>query len=790
MNKTEKDARKQKLAETVGKTAVHIRRSAASKLRQATRAVRSSRLVRTVSTPESIKTATKAAKCAGLCLAAFMLGRCNLGFEVYPLGLALLISSGQLTFFAYMGSAIAALTYASNGFAFFGVNTLIYIIRKLLLSDGFCESRKVRVILGFFSGIFISAALALQKGLLGSELFDTQNLVFCCAVYTAVLPIAVYLLCPVTSSESFGEGKVRAALTFFCMCLIMAANFTFPGGMYVSVFLACCGSLAFCLYFEPGFALCASALFGFSTLSFAFAAPLAVSGFVYQKLEKNDSKAYLAAPAFAAVCSVLSLAVLDFSHYSLALIIYIFLSAIIFLPIGLIARNIADTSPEASPAREAVSEAYTRRMTSLAGAFGSVSKLCFGLSGRLRFPDADEASVIASVAGAKVCRLCAHARTCKYKSMYSDSSVVQGLMSGRLTVGKLPEKLKNACPNTGKIIDEINDGYKKLLTERFNNNKTEILAYEYSTLARILKYTSRLSSEDVYYDGALTKKAVAATKKLGLPNSGTTVYGSRKKVLDISGVPVSAVSTPSENMAAFYSAECGVIFDIPEFILDENSTFTMRFVSKEMIAVEYVKAVHTKTGETVSGDTVSFFRSDDSFFYALIADGMGSGRDAAMTSRITSVFVEKLLSGGAGKGVTMELLNSLLMSKSKECFSSVDLLELDLITRRASFVKAGAAPAYLLRSAKLFKVSSDTPPCGIIEGFCAENTSFEVFSGDVIIMLSDGITSSIDCAGTLCEIMNNSKGMSAEAIAAKILDTAVSLAVHDDDMSCVLVRIK
>ncbi len=790
MNKTENSNKSRSLAEVASKLLTNAGKSAVSKLKRAAKAVCSSKLVKTALKTENVNAALRAAKCTGLCLAAFMLGRCNLGYGVCPLGMALLISSGRLTFFAYMGSAVAALTHPTDGFAFFGVNTLIYIIRKLLLSDSFCESRRSRVLLGFFTGVFISAALSMQQFFAGTGAGDTYNLAFRCAVYTAFLPASVYFMYPVTGPESYGASKVRTALAFFCMCLIMSANFTFPGGVYVSIFLACCSSLAFCLYFDDSFALCTSALFGVSTLIFSFAAPLAVACFAFLHIHKRREKAHFAAPAFALVCSIMSLAVLDFSRYSFTALICVFLPALIFLPIGLAVRNADDDLAEAFPAREAVSEAYTKRMTSLAGAFGSVSKLCFGFSGRLRFPSADEASVIASVAAAKVCRSCAHIHKCKYKSMYGENSVGHSLVSGRLTVAKLPEKLKNACPNTTKIIEGINDSYKQLLTERFNNNKTEILAYEYSTLARILKYTSRVSSEDVYYDSTLTRKASAATKKLGLPNRGVAVYGSRKKVLDVSGVPVSAVSTPSENMAAFYSAECGVIFDIPEFILEENSTFTMRFTSKEMIAVEYVKALHTKTGETVSGDTVSFFRSDDSFFYALIADGMGSGRDAAMTSRITSVFVEKLLSGGAGKGVTMELLNSLLMSKSKECFSSVDLLELDLITRRASFVKAGAAPAYLLRSAKLFKVSSDTPPCGIIEGFCAENTSFEVFSGDIIIMLSDGITSSIDCSETLCEIMNNSANLPAEALASKILDTAVSLAVHDDDMSCVLVRIK
>ncbi len=788
MNKTENKGSGRRVPDSISEFFAHIRKKIRSSVKRGLLALKNSRLLRKILEPESIEAITKAAKCSGLCAISFLFGRCNFGFGVYPLGLSMLICSGKLTFFSYMGSAIAALTYSENGFAFFGVNTLVYIIRKLLLSDGFSESRRLRTFLALGTGVFISAALFVT-GASGGNVGTDSNLIFSALTYTVTLPLSVYLLYPVVASESFGVSAVHSALTVFCMFTVMSANFTLPIGSHIAIFLACALTLFFCAKFEQGFALCSSALLGFSTLNFSFAAPLCISAFVFTRL--YSKKPYLAYPAFASVCSLLCLIVFDFSAISAYIFLDILLGTMFFIPAGIILSSKYEKCTDTSaPAREAVGEAYNRRMTSLSGAFNSVSKLCFGFSNRLKFPSPDEAAVLITIASAKICGSCNLSATCKYKRLYGSPELSTNLVSGKLTVGKLPEKLKHVCPNAGRIVEEINDEYRRVLTDRFNNNKTEILAYEYSTLARILKYTSRLSSEDVYYDAPLTRTAIAATKKLGLPNTGVTVYGSRKKVLDVNGVPVSAVSTPSENMAKFYSAECGVLFDIPEFILDENSTFTMRFKSKEMIAVEYVKVSHTKSGEVVSGDTVSFFRSDDSFFYALIADGMGSGRDAAMTSRITSVFVEKLLSGGAGKGVTMELLNSMLMSKSKECFSTVDLLELDLIKRRASFVKAGAAPAYLLRSAKLFKVSSDTPPCGIVEGFSAENTSFEVFSGDVIIMLSDGITSSIDCGNALCDIMNEHKSSPAEVIANKILDTAVSLSVHDDDMSCVLVRIK
>lgn len=782
MNKTEKtgESRKQKIFGT----ARSLKKQATSLLNRALLLLKNSRFTKFLSQEETLKNAFIAAKCVGLAVAGFMFGRFPAEYMAYPLGIALLIASGKLSFFAYMGSALASLTYPSLGFAFFGVNTLIYIVRKLLLSDNFSESRRLRLITAFATSLFVTVSLVLAESADSAFTQENSSSLFCGAVYLITVPLAVALFYPAASSESCKASHVRASLLFFCFCIALSANYSLPFGERISYFFACVATLFFCVFFQGSFGALAGAFLGLATADFVFAAPLCISSFVFLKFaEKRKYSAYI---LFSVCLTLVSVFV-----GKPAAILPSLLGVLLFMPAGfrISAKNEAAKVQTALP-KDAVEEAYTGRMARLSKAFGSVSKLCFGFSGRMKFPTEDEAAVIVSVCSAKSCAECSERAACRKKQRWCAPEISQNLSDGKLSCEKLPADLRERCLYAAKITQDINEEYRRLLSERFNNNKTEILAYEYSTLARILKYTSKVSSLDVYFDAKLTKSAVVAAKKLSLPNSNVTVYGTRKKVLEIGGVPISSVSAPSQQLASFFSAECGEVFDSPEFILNENGSFTLRFMSKEKITVEYVKASHTKNGETVSGDTVSFFRSDDSFFYALIADGMGSGREAAMTSRITSVFVEKLLSGGAGKGVTMELLNNLLMSKSRECFSGVDLLELDLIKKRASFVKAGAAPAYVLRRAKLFKVSSETPPCGIIEGFCAENTSFDVFSGDIIIMLSDGITSSIDCGTALCDIMNNAKGLSPQAVAGKILDSALTMTVHDDDMSCVLIKVK
>ncbi len=712
----------------------------------------------------------------------FLFGLCDPVGGMHPLGIALLICSGHYSFFTFAGSAAACLTYSESALVFFGINVLVYLLRKLALSEDFCEGLRTRVILGASFGLFTGILQTVF-----SENGRQPDSLALAVAFALTLPAAVYLIYPVLSKESFPRNVSRRALVFFCTCGILAFAFGVPGaGRHIAVLLGAALSLFVCCAFGEGEALCACALFGFGTGCFGIAAPLTLGGFAFIAARKKNT--LLAYPAFVLVTSLSALFTADLSGLGLRFFADIAAGALLFLPAGLLKyANIPDEEEKRVLLGNRITTGRTERLSC---AFGEVSRLCLGYSGRMRFPSPEDAAAVCAVRSGKLCASCVRAPFCKVSRLYCDSSVSEALVKGRLTVGALPQKLKYECINAEQVVDEINSGYTSLLSSRFNDNKTEILGREYSTVAAILKYTSKATIEDTSPDFPLARAARRAAEKAGFGTLSVLAYGTRVKHIELPDIPVSLLTMSSEKLAAYIGRECGLLLGNAEFVPGENSTFTVKLRSGEKLCTEYAKATHTKSGETVCGDTVTFFKSDDSYFYALISDGMGSGRDAAMTSRLTSVFVEKLLCGGAGKGATMELLNDLLMSRTKECFATVDLMELDLVAGRASFVKAGAAPAYLLRSAKLFKVSSDTPPCGIIEGFCAENTGFDLCSGDIVIMLSDGITASVDCGRLLCDVMRDHGRESAEIIASKILEASVGKAVHDDDMSCVAVKIK
>jgi stage II sporulation protein E len=151
------------------------------------------------------------------------------------------------------------------------------------------------------------------------------------------------------------------------------------------------------------------------------------------------------------------------------------------------------------------------------------------------------------------------------------------------------------------------------------------------------------------------------------------------------------------------------------------------------------------------GDTTGAFITDMSYFYSLISDGMGSGSEAAFTSNVCAMFIEKMLSAGNRADITLRMLNNVIRSENlglgSECSATVDLFELDLMSGAASFIKSGAAPTYVARGGTVYKISSRTMPVGIIKDADARITRFDTQKGDLIVLMSDGCCpDSEDCA--------------------------------------------
>ena len=184
----------------------------------------------------------------------------------------------------------------------------------------------------------------------------------------------------------------------------------------------------------------------------------------------------------------------------------------------------------------------------------------------------------------------------------------------------------------------------------------------------------------------------------------------------------------------------------------------------------------------VCGDAIASFEAGGKY-YMLISDGMGTGREAALTSGVCAAILERLIGSGAGMETSLRLLNNIIRAGDRECSATVDIAEIDLITGEARFIKSGAAPSFVLRGGSIFRLQSKTVPIGILRALDAEMIKFDIQPGDRVIMVSDGAARSYEEVPWLLDMMTSDevilRGSPREA-AAKIVREAAKRGSVDD----------
>ena len=473
---------------------------------------------------------------------------------------------------------------------------------------------------------------------------------------------------------------------------------------------------------------------------------------------------------------------------------FTFSSSLIFLAVNRYLPDIFSNS-------EAVSQkAQKHNVKKVQSEFDRVSDSLTGLSSvickfaeHMKAPSSVETAKIIDKAFDMVCatcsmsNLCYAKRECNYEA--ARDKIISGLISSPLKEEELSHLLLDKCIKSNQICDSINKNYSELYFMTMKSNRTQTVGGLYNSMSHLMKNTAERESKSKERDTRLEKAIGEALKKIGIPFSYINVYGKRGKTAYIHGIRADKIPCSCKDLCGYLSQECRLSFSEPTFDISDSADMVMKFSRDTILSVEYAQCCRAKDDESVNGDTTSFFETDEDYFYTVIADGMGSGKTAAATSRLSCVFLEKMLSAGTAKNICIEMLNNLLLSKNDEAFSGIDLLEIDKLTGSAYFIKAGAAPSFVLRKNRLYKICSETPPVGIIPSFSAESTRFTLEKGDIIIMVSDGVISSDSDALWLSELIRLDTGNEPALLASELIEKSKEFGARGDDASACVIRI-
>ncbi|HFH7542321.1 TPA: SpoIIE family protein phosphatase, partial [Streptococcus agalactiae] len=127
--------------------------------------------------------------------------------------------------------------------------------------------------------------------------------------------------------------------------------------------------------------------------------------------------------------------------------------------------------------------------------------------------------------------------------------------------------------------------------------------------------------------------------------------------------------------------------------------------------------------------------------YALaISDGMGNGQRAHMESKETVKLLQKILQSGIDEEIAIKSINSILsLRTTEEMFTTLDLAMVDLRDASAKFLKIGSTPSFVKRANNILKIEASNLPMGIIEDVEVDVVGEQLKTGDILIMMSDGI---------------------------------------------------
>ncbi len=195
-----------------------------------------------------------------------------------------------------------------------------------------------------------------------------------------------------------------------------------------------------------------------------------------------------------------------------------------------------------------------------------------------------------------------------------------------------------------------------------------------------------------------------------------------QEILDrISSICQKAMSTP-------------MIFDVENRIL-------IRISEKENFAPKVCVGRHNCNDGEFCGDYCSCFKDGAGKFFAIISDGMGSGGRAAADGAVTAGIIERLIKLRVDPISALKIANLSISGKaSEESLTAVDIMVLDLYSGEAEIVKTGAPITIIRRGNEIDKIEEASLPIGIFDEINMSVNKFRLSEGDVVIMMSDGIT--------------------------------------------------
>ncbi|NCA67081.1 MAG: hypothetical protein EOM87_03340 [Clostridia bacterium] len=401
-------------------------------------------------------------------------------------------------------------------------------------------------------------------------------------------------------------------------------------------------------------------------------------------------------------------------------------------------------------------------------------------------PLAESKNFLAVELAKKYCATCSRISQCEATLGCATSSVIYDMVSraidkGKATIVDVPAFLTERCNKVKDFLhgsQEIAElyGAKKEMSDTIDNSKL-IMSEQVSGIAGMLLELAKDVKKIVSFDSDREARIIDELAYKNVVASEAVVFSDGDIVNAI------IVVREADEGKAIIGKLLSKVIGSP-MIQSSRSTH-----SAGMVSISYVSAPKydiifgesgsLKEGSDKSGDTKSIVRIGTDKVLIAICDGMGSGKAANEGSNSAMSLVESFYKAGIDDTVVLSLINKLLSVRNEENFQTLDMCVFNLRKGYADFIKLGAPESVVRNKESIEIVGGGALPLGILDSVKPCVTRRHINSGDMIAMISDGVTDNIGAEG-VARICEQNKTTNPQTLADLIVEDAEYIGKSDD----------
>ncbi len=440
-------------------------------------------------------------------------------------------------------------------------------------------------------------------------------------------------------------------------------------------------------------------------------------------------------------------------------------------------------------------EYLTMRLKQAGNAFQSLHECFLAVSeGRLKKYSDDIGTILDETADRVCggCKMCGKCWQTDFRRTYKNVLELIGVIEseGMLTEENIPVHFCEKCIRSDMFINEINHVYelfKRDIIRRSDSVVTRnLISSQYGELCRLFSGMAGDIENGFAFLEKEEEKIVEELDKQGIMTYEISTIESTG-----GNCEVYLRLAPKVNKTTVEGVISEVLQRPVEFETIEDGL--SKYVSKSLYTVETSVLQLPKEGSPANGDSISVFTTEHGKFFVIIADGMGSGKEAQYESAAALRLLTSFLKSGFSIKTALGILNSsLCLNMDGEIYSTIDLLCINLYTGETELYKIGSAETVMLNGDEVKAISSVSAPVGILSDIRLDKKAFNLNEGDTILMMTDGITESGYSASRTDWIKKIiiKPFESMDELSKEVMDTALekNRNIAKDDMSIVALK--